>query len=77
MADFKTFNFKTFKVEMYVHLLDDGSIDVDNMVAKDQVDRMVERVECLDTELITGGKVRSVRDVSNKDSKTTEGENRE
>ena len=54
---------KTFKIEMDIHLLEIGEIDVDEIVAKDQVDRMVERVEYLDSELITGGEVKSVHEV--------------
>ena len=54
---------KTFKIEMDIHLLEVGEIDVDEIVAKDQVDRMVERVEYLDSELITGGEVKSLHEV--------------
>ena len=54
---------KTFKIEMDIHLLEVGEIDVDEIVAKDQVDRMVERVKYLDSELITGGEVKSLHEV--------------
>jgi len=54
---------KTFSVEIKVHFLDVQAIDIDEIVAKHEVESMLQRTSIKGMNLVSGGQVINIEEV--------------